>query len=244
MEFWKNRFIIPGWMLMAAFVVFGRSIHLNGAATLGAVLVGESSLGAVLVGLASGPLVGFLVDSAWETAFRALHISGRFVDFSRLRSGLLDVLRALPSKKRARLHRTEDVLRDETHYDDRTVYTLTWWAHAPAEYRLGCHRRWEVYHATRASILALVTGAVLAFCIAATQGDAGTFWYQNATAFPAGMVIVLILFVFGRRMAVEAGQHENAWIARCLDSAESDPAWLECLAQARPQGAPEEADRR
>jgi len=216
MKFWSNRFLIAGWVFAGTLLLLARDLLTSVTSSDGAAS-STTFLGPAAVAVFAGPLLGFLINSLWELYYREMKrcclpkMGTGAVNQRALRDWLKKEIEGLPEEAQAKLETLSEVLNDED-TEDRVVYTLAWWGHAAKEYREGCHRRWEVYHISHGSNLAILLAfaSSLVWWNASSQTD--SYFAANGPFLGVSAGIICVLFFLARTMRRQAVQHENAWL--------------------------------
>jgi hypothetical protein len=239
MQFWYNRYTIPGWVLIGGLIILSRFLPVCMAqkTTLQElILQGQWDTGLALIGLFAGAPLGYLIYAIVEFLYRRVFGgTGQFVDHKRLRSGLLQICDRIlddegTAESAAALFRIRGILKNATAFTDRAIYILIWQSHAAEDFRTGCHRRWESAHVSWGIICALVLAVVVSFTCACRACLLQDYLRQNAIALSIVLSAILLLYHNSILLAKQAGRQENLWIELFLTKVEDRPeAFFETL---------------
>jgi len=216
MQFWYNRYTVPGWLFFGSLMLLSR--FLPTPVTQGAALQEQWGFALAIVGLFAGAPLGYLIYAIFEFWYRrVLGGTGRFVDHKRLRSGMLQVLdhcldNEETSESTAALFRLKGILDNRSAFPDRAVYSLVWQSHASEEFRNMCHRRWESFHVAWGIICGLLFAVALSFTYAWSIGLYQEYLHQNSVVLGVILAAILLLYHNSRLLAKQAASQENLWI--------------------------------
>jgi hypothetical protein len=231
MEFWRNRYTVPGWFFVGSLAFLGRFFPIP--LVQNQALHKQFGLAIALVALFAGIPLGFLIYGVAELFYRRVFGgTGRYVTHQRLRSGLLDILtKSLKNRETVEngsmFLRVKGVLEDKVRFPDRAIYILFWQSHGAKDFRDGCHRRWESFHVSWGIICALVLSIIVSFIYALSVGICWRTYVERNSVVLAIILGMLALFYSNSRLlARQAASQENLWIELFLSRVADNPKYL------------------
>ena len=234
MQFWYNRYTVPGWFFVGSLILLSRSLPFP--VLQGVILQKQWTSALALIGLFAGAPLGYLIYAAVEFWYRRVFGgTGQFVDHKRLRSGMLEACnRILNNGEMAELKgtffRIKAILENRKAFPDRAVYSIMWQSHAAKDFRDMCHKRWESFHVAWGIICGLLLAVAISFTYSWSIGLYQDYLRQNTVVLSIILAMLLLLYHNARLVAKQAASQENLWIELFLTRIENYPeAFFELL---------------
>lgn len=228
MEFWRDRYVYPGWLFVGSLFILSRFLPVPITETIP--LHEQWSIGLVIASLFAGAPLGYLIYAIVEFWWRLFGGAGRLVNRQRLRSGLLEICNRLAETKSTELEpgllRLKAILENVKTFPDQALYVIFWQSHGANDSRSGTHRRWETVHISLGIICGLILSVIISFIYACNIGLCKEYFSQNVIFLVLIMVVILLLFRCAALFAKEASSQENVWVELFLARVEEKPEVL------------------
>ena len=220
MEFWKNRYTVPGWIFVGVVAIYCRDwlTTLTSQSQPGTI-----NIGLVALGIFSGLPLGFIVYSFVEFIHRSLlGGNGRYINFTRLERSLATGLRSWEGDERTR-EALAEVLDTLLQYPTRITHHILWFSLAKKSYREACQRRWEAIHVYWACNVSMVLAVVVAALAWYLAGDFSTFFATNKYYLAVTLFLVCFFQYNANFLVKQVSQQENFWVDAVSLTIEKDP---------------------